>query len=75
MIRIFSGNLFESGKFPYRTFFGDGFDSGYYLLSFFDKSLDKMVEYDEMTEEVANEQKEIIRENMNHLIIKKLPFL
>lgn len=75
MLRIFSGNLFETGKYPYRTFFGDGYDSGYYLLSFFDKSLDKLVELDKMEEETAHEQKKIIRENMNHLISKQLPFL
>lgn len=61
MLRIFSGNLFETGKYPYRSFFGDSYDSGYYLLSFFDKSLDRLVEFGEMEEQVAHEQK-IIRE-------------
>lgn len=75
MLRIFSGNLFETGKYPYRTFFGDGYDSGYYLLSFFDKSLDKLVELDKMEEKTAHEQKKIVRENMNYLISKQLPFL
>jgi hypothetical protein len=75
MVRIFAGNLFETGKYPYRTFFGDGYDSGFYLLYFFDKSLDKLVELNKMEEEIAHEQKKIIRENMNHLISKPLPFL
>jgi len=75
MLRIFSGNLFETGKYPYRSFFGDSYDSGYYLLSFFDKSLDRLVEFGEMEEQVAHEQKKIIRENMNHLISKQLPWM
>jgi len=75
MLRIFSGNLFETDKYPYRTFYGDGYDSGYYLLSFFDKSLDKLVELEKMEEEVAHEQKKIIRDNMNYLISKDLPFM
>mgnify|MGYP000256074916 CR=1 FL=1 len=75
MVNIFSGDLFQTGKYPYRSIFGDLSGSGFYLLAIFEKSLDELIAMGKISEEHAKEQKDIIRNNMNYLISKPLPFM
>lgn len=73
LISNISGDLFESGKYNFKTLFGE-FDNGYHLLDLFEKSIEKLVEMNEITKETGLREKNAIRENMKSLISQKLPF-